>query len=683
MNQTLHTLQNYFFHNELCIDKTTFLTIIIGQIAVYGILLTFYQFVASYQRNEKNTYRYLGTNIIDFYIRKNTGFFGKIVTKRIFALLLAAEILYKPLIDIYGHILSTEAVSAMNFCWFGFVIAYFLVFACIFFRCAQNIMLMKYCFEKRTTDYYINCINTFFLKHTLKKHVNRDSIKLLCSAFRIVRESIQKNENKDFIAYYNRLIIDMFDEYISRKKFEIDIIEKRGKILKYQVPWQYNINCEKMLLNDIIEGKYFEIDCNNIMYVMNFCVAIIELNIKRAKLAGYDKIVFNVYNKSRVSFETKELNLYEWEEILSKLYKNMDADNKQSIVKILYNNSVSYFQELPSEFCNLCLKNMIRAELYNVFCEKITQIEYAKIFNYVIGERLFNDYLAFLICDNLENYKKIDILNIIELLDDKNSMLVFTYVVLYFSIYKSRFSWEYINVKLLNRLWERHVYEADYDDYIISRIEESRISHRFNIEIFLKFKEYINAVYSGKLFRDIYNEKIIDIFYIWVIKVSIINKDTVGYAYQSDFDEVIQTLIINNLVKHEELLELEGIINWVNYARYNTFINQRDIPKSLEISLKSLLLTNINPETVISYNEESMCIYSNEVGKYLLIKLGEISKLLKKCKQVNRIIKDAFVKSNMSVEEYVTMLSNECDLCKYEINYVQKEKMKRYLIKVL
>ena len=45
-------LQNficYVLNNRLEIDKSTFLTIVIGQITVYGILLTFYQFVESFQ----------------------------------------------------------------------------------------------------------------------------------------------------------------------------------------------------------------------------------------------------------------------------------------------------------------------------------------------------------------------------------------------------------------------------------------------------------------------------------------------------------------------------------------------------------------------------------------------------------------------------------------------------------
>ena len=57
-------------NNDLNIDKATFFTVIIGQITIYGILLTFYQFVASYQGNERSVTRYLGINITEYFVKK-------------------------------------------------------------------------------------------------------------------------------------------------------------------------------------------------------------------------------------------------------------------------------------------------------------------------------------------------------------------------------------------------------------------------------------------------------------------------------------------------------------------------------------------------------------------------------------------------------------------------------------
>ena len=45
ISNMLKKIINYILNNNLNIDKATFFTVVIGQITIYGILLTFYQFV--------------------------------------------------------------------------------------------------------------------------------------------------------------------------------------------------------------------------------------------------------------------------------------------------------------------------------------------------------------------------------------------------------------------------------------------------------------------------------------------------------------------------------------------------------------------------------------------------------------------------------------------------------------
>lgn len=96
MERTSYLLQiiiDYMFNNNLSIDKATFFTVIIGQITIYGILLTFYQFVASYQGGEKAATRYLGINITEYFVKKKIKIFNKIISKKMFGVLLILEIL--------------------------------------------------------------------------------------------------------------------------------------------------------------------------------------------------------------------------------------------------------------------------------------------------------------------------------------------------------------------------------------------------------------------------------------------------------------------------------------------------------------------------------------------------------------------------------------------------------------
>lgn len=79
--------------NQLVIDKTTYFTILIGQITVYGIMLTFYQFVVSLQNEENFITSYLGENIAEYLNRKELKIYKRIISKKLFNVLFMLEIL--------------------------------------------------------------------------------------------------------------------------------------------------------------------------------------------------------------------------------------------------------------------------------------------------------------------------------------------------------------------------------------------------------------------------------------------------------------------------------------------------------------------------------------------------------------------------------------------------------------
>lgn len=188
-----------------------------------------------------------------------------------------------------------------------------------------------------------------------------------------------------------------------------------------------------------------------------------------------------------------------------------------------------------------------------------------------------------------------------------------------------------------------------------------------------------NISYSG-LIDMVYNDKILDVFYIWVIKISVINEDDLMYSiYHDKFDRDTQITIINELSKHDELMEFNSIVKWVQCMRYNKFAQQNSFPEKLNITLRGLLLTNVNAVVVANYTYLSC--YINVIGTYLLIKLHELSDKTQKQKRIKEIVKKAFTASNMNIDEYINMIEKECRICRCEINYVQKEKMKEYLMK--
>lgn len=683
MERTSYLLQiiiDYMFNNNLSIDKATFFTVIIGQITIYGILLTFYQFVASYQGGEKAATRYLGINITEYFVKKKIKIFNKIISKKMFGVLLILEILYKPFMTIYGETLGTSTISIINFVWFLFAIVYFILFVMLFIQCTKSILMIKMSSDIKRNGYIISEINKEFLKKTMKERISKNAIDLLRRDFVNLHDAIQEDENTELQGRYNQLIHLIFTDYIGRKQYEISNIEKKGRILKNQVSWIYNSNCEVHLLQEIIDEIYFQLDEQNIKSILNFYIDLIRLNLIRAKQAGYSKVRLNRYDDLYVKAEEKIFDVIEWKDVILKIYQKLSDKKKQELIRLLQ-RGLNQGQDFYEQYYKQCINDLIRVEFDCIFSEKRKQKDFVKIFGQIIKDKYFNDICAQIMRDKIIYYNRFDAGEIIGQLSGKNCTYIFSYIVLYYSIYRFRFEWEYININVLRILWKQHSDMQDDAEEVIEKIRNSNIGHRFEDKMYFKFMEYINASADGELFNMVYNDKILDVFYVWVIKTSVINQDDLIYSiYQDYLDMDIQIAIINELAKHDELMECESIHTWVQYMRYNSFAMQNSFPRKLNITLRSLLLTNINVVIVVNYVHENRYFYDDVIGAYLLVKLHELSDKTQKQKQIKEIVKNAFIASNMDIDEYINMIEKECYMCRCEINYVQKEKMKEYLL---
>ena len=668
------------FNNNLSIDKATFFTVIIGQITIYGILLTFYQFVASYQGGEKAATRYLGINITEYFVKKKIKIFNKIISKKMFGVLLILEILYKPFMTIYGDTLGASTISIINFVWFLFAIVYFILFVMLFIQCTKSILMIKMSSDIKRNGYIISEINKEFLKKTMKERISKNAIDLLRRDFVNLHDAIQEDENTELQGRYNQLIHLIFTDYIGRKQYEISNIEKKGRILKNQVSWIYNSNCEVHLLQEIIDEMYFQLDEQNIKSILNFYIDLIRLNLIRAKQAGYSKVRLNRYDDLYVKAEEKIFDVIEWKDVILKIYQKLSDKKKQELIRLLQ-RGLNQGQDFYEQYYKQCINDLIRVEFDCIFSEKRKQKDFVKIFGQIIKDKYFNDICAQIMRDKIIYYNRFDAGEIIGQLSGKNCTYIFSYIVLYYSIYRFRFEWEYININVLRILWKQHSDMQDDAEEVIEKIRNSNIGHRFEDKMYFKFMEYINASADGELFNMVYNDKILDVFYVWVIKTSVINQDDLIYSiYQDNLDMDIQIAIINELAKHDELMECESIHTWVQYMRYNSFAMQNSFPRKLNITLRSLLLTNINVVIVVNYVHENRYFYDDVIGAYLLVKLHELSDKTQKQKQIKEIVKNAFIASNMDIDEYINMIEKECYMCRCEINYVQKEKMKEYLL---
>lgn len=255
-------------------------------------------------------------------------------------------------------------------------------------------------------------------------------------------------------------------------------------------------------------------------------------------------------------------------------------------------------------------------------------------------------------------------------------------IVMYYSLYRFRLEWEFFNIKMLRVLWNYHGDMKSDEEAVIQKIKNTNIGHRFEKKMYTKLMEYIDASPNGNLFNTVCKDGILDAFYIWTIKSSVTNSDEVMYCiYQDDYDMASQIAIINEVSKHDELLECQTIAEWLQYMKYKTFAGQTSFPEKLEISLRCLLLTGMHVLVVIAFMREKSYLRADIFGIYILIKINELSHKVQNQDDIKGIVRNAFIARNMNVDEYIDMIERECSICRSEINYVQKEKMKEYLLK--
>lgn len=679
----LAIIYKYIISNNLNIDKGTFFTIIIGEVTVYGVILAFYQFLASYKFNENSIDRYLGIKVIDYYIYKYLGFFNRIISSKIFKVCIVLHIFYKPFLLIYENVIGISIIKILNFIWYCFAIFYFILFFKIFMECAKCTLIFKMNNNKERMNNIINDINVRLLKNIKEEQKNGMDVDLLELHLRQLRGGIQEDNNIDLQRHYNSLIKLIFNYYIQKKSNEINDIENGGIISKNQIAWVYNLDQELFILKNIINEKYFNLDEQNSNIIIEFYLDLIRLNLMRIKQEGYIHIRYTMHDDLPMNVEkNKFFDIVEWIKFSKKMYQTIPNQIKQDFINELYKKSL---YEIETEnyyvqFCRECISELLIIEIDGIFLEKNEYNEFFDIFGSVIENEFFNEIYIQRIGENFISLTKFDAKKIVNQLSEKNCTYLFIYIISYYSINKLT-NWKFINVKLLENLWERHISLQNNATEIIEQMRKSNIGHKFTKEMYFKLVEYINSNVSDELYNKVNNEKIFDVFYIWIIKTCVTNQNSLVLPWIKNLEIDVQIEIFNKLAEHDELMENENVYNWIESMRYESFSNLYPIPKNLTITLRTLFLTNICIKSILKYVHEKGCLYQSAFGAYLLVKMYETP--CENQDEVKEIVKGAFINSNQEIDDYVKMIKQECYACRSKLNYVPKEKMKEYLLNIL
>lgn len=370
------------------------------------------------------------------------------------------------------------------------------------------------------------------------------------------------------------------------------------------------------------------------------------------------------------------------DKIFKKMYQTIPDQIKQDFINKLYKKSLYEIEteDYYVQFCRKCISELLKIEIDSIFLEKNEYNEFFNIFGSLIENEFFNEIYIQRIGENIISFTKFDANKIVNQLSKNNCTYLFIYIISYYSIYKIT-NGELINVKFLENLWERHISLQNNATEIIEQMRNSNIGHNFTKAMYFKLVEYINSNVSDELYNKVNNEKIFDIFYIWVIKTCVTNQNSLVLPWIKNLEIDVQIEIFNKLAEHDELIENENVYNWIESMRYETFSNLYPIPKNLTITLRTLFLTNICIKSILKYVHEKGCLHQSAFGAYLLAKMYEIP-----CENqdaVKEIVKGAFINSNQEIDDYVNIIKQECYACRSKLNYVPKEKMKEYLLNIL
>lgn len=670
-------LSEYIINHTFVIDKSTYITVILGQITIYGILLTFYQFVASFEGTSSASRKYLGVGLTEYCMRKKVSLFRLIVSKPYFYILFLLEVLYKPVLSVCGAYLSTTLISIGNFLWYLFVVLYFIVFIILFWQCTRSIFSLKIIFDTQKNGAIINELNQQFMHKSIIMRMRNKAIDLLTWDIEYLIAVLKNDTERIFYTQYHKLMICIFDSYLNSKQKEIQKMIKTNRIPSNQVPWIYTSEQECRLLQHLL-NQASTIDEQLKKELALLHLKFVKLFLQRAS-AESEKSLNLVFDNWHFTFDknSQSLDCLPWEELTISFFENSDLESRKFLINTLYSDYCND-QILFREYCEHCIMDLMSSSISEVLHGERQQQDFCKVFNTVLSDDKFNDHYAFRLCDSLtscQDKDRSDIIEMIKLLNKENATYLFCYIIIYHSIYKFRFDWKYLNIAVLNALWSQHTAIKEIAGNLIEKFKNSHISHRFSENMLYKFNEYLKQSLTGSLLNTIYQEKIMDMFYITIIKLSILDESY--NDHNNELSSKAQIYFVNQLANHCELMKYDQVKKIVNIFRYKYFLTWDRIPKDLDISLKTLLLTNISLTPDFLSLKYRYC-YCQTIGEYCLIKLP-----ISKNNIFGEFIRNAYIAKNMSINEYIDYLSNECDIFGTSLNYVHKEKMKEYLISII
>lgn len=695
------------------LDWSIYIEVIVGILTVHGIILAFDQYLMNDSTLDKF---FCGSKLRDIYLNSFIPV-RKIICKRTWLILVYFECLSYP---VYRLIPNKVYIKLIEVIWLAvmviiFMILFKLVFSCLTCLFKVGVNRGHSNLAKSYSDKQVERVSNirFFSTQKLKKEIIT-----LCDN-RI--QTLQKNYDENFEEYYDSMQEGILNEYLNKKQKRINnvsfLLKKNwGKPIvrfiwriclyeEYVSPLEIQtithiIDCERKRREKVNrKGTEF------VQMLMRTLFAMIETECEQENIK--DKI----YNRIRETYEDtrQQSSLKRWFETVEMLYQEGSTDEKNTIINECVNMLYGREAKAINEYANELITSFINKESMNIFTDEMTEDDFLFIFSSIFIKKVYDDrfnhyhtLLAKNIAMNMLDANENDIVpeQILIRLNKQGRLYIFFYIIEGYSAYKFRFFWRALpkHLSALKKIandfieYDLNYWNHKYLDITEKEVEDierelrkCNIQHRLKYGSVKKLLQYVAMKLDDSCIQRMYEDKCFDVSYMILIKAILF-----GQKYDSfnkgciPIDLYFQ--IIEDIAQKPELLEYEELSFFVEASKYKYRREIRkksdDEKKPLSLNLHMLLILELEI-TVRMYRAagDSVYIYQTilgkDRGKFFLLNIEHPAML--NCEWMKKDIVNNFTLEDKSIDAYINDIEEECKKCKYALNLIKKEEMKRFL----
>ncbi len=666
----LTTFGNYIISNNIIIDKAVYITLLVGELTISAIYLNFCQFI--YSAGDKDEVSLFGEKPFDFYIRKEMS--NKTVTIRrwIFMLVLAFQILYKPIVAIYGTGMPEMALSVMSFAWVTSVVAFFGFFAHLIMKCIVFTNSARIIFNKKA-DLVLYEMQLDFIKRNSKSFRKKPikQLEILCDE---ICKYAKTDKEKQYKEYYFGAIRKLFLKYRDASQKSSWLADFIDKIKPYHRLEKFDNFRELKVLAALADEEYFWDYLSLQSFIICKLTQFIDENSNLFSSRSSEEPTVAVYHSEDYREQV--------EKVVDAIYKNNDVEVRKRLAEeyIVFND-----RDFEVGFKACLGRKIISKALYDLNEDRIEEADFRKIYSNVRHDNKYNLYFSSQVFDSMrcggisDNF----VSGTTKLLDHENAFAVLLCLILFCACYKFRDEWKKMDIEALKKLYKNNEEYSDTKERTLALIKDSCFNHVFqkNPSMLDYLLDTQKSSVSGELIKDAY-DKYPELAFYWIIVKMIVFDDYVSISSSgTDMHSLIS--FINELASHEELFKYYPIKNFINQFRTYYLICGIPIPEGLDYSFNTLTMLRAD-YLEIDFEKNPYARIDRSVGEYILMKLpDDINQIFAEHPEHIQAVQDSYMSRDCSVNKYIEGICKKAEALYWHVNHVGKERMKKNLETIL